>query len=77
MQLPPVCPVQALLKFQVIEVALPALMHQAAEAGDLGAVSRHGGALTVIPTDGEGRASIPQAIAATSLIDPARAPRWT
>ena len=77
MQLPPVCPVQVLLKFQVVEVVLPALMHQVVEAGDLGAVSRRGDALTVIPTDGEGRASIRRVIAATSLSGPARAPRST
>lgn len=69
MQLLPVCPVQVLLKFQVIEAVPLALMHQAAEADDSGAVSRRKDALTVIPTDGEGRVSIPRVIAATFSTD--------
>lgn len=77
MQLPPACPVQALLKCQVAEAVLLALTHRAAEADDLGAVSRRTGALTVIPIDGEGRASIPWAIVATFSTDRVLVPRWT
>ena len=77
MQLPPACPVQALLKCQVAEAVLLALTHRAAEADDLGAVSRRTGALTVIPIDGEGRVSIPRVIAATFSIDRVLVPRWT
>ena len=77
MQLPPACPVYALLKCQVAEAVLLALTHRAAEADDLGAVSRRTGALTVIPIDGEGRASIPRAIVATFSTDRVLVPRWT